>query len=451
MIRFSAALVAVAIGVLIGGIATSELVLVYIAIAVSAVALVALAIGVMLKREELFGERQGRVSARAGASPVLPGQSGGSHDQRPNGLMPPPPVRGAAAGPGAAFAGRASAASAQPGTSWAAPAAADAWSSPAAPTAAVPAMWQAPPVPAGATASGWGAPAASESAAAGDPVAQGSAISPRPRAWGTPAPSAFVPRSTDTPAAGPGDSAGSGSPNWFNPAERPVSAGATAPGAGDGWSRPDRDIAVPGDTGTPPEDAAASATSATDEDWPTRYSWLDEEPEETGEVDDDKQAAADAVIAGEPALPGGATVPANVVTPEDTGSSEDAEAPAAPVTLRLVRDPAPAADAADAADAAEATQAAEALETAESTGTAEVPGEREREQEQEPATGLPATEADGHSPEAGLVTVVHGVPRFHQEDCVLIRFMPEGDTRKMPAAEARAAGCTPCAACQPEG
>ena len=60
MIRFSAALVAVAIGVLIGGIATSRLLLVYVAIAVSAVALVALAIGVVLKREELFGQEIGR-------------------------------------------------------------------------------------------------------------------------------------------------------------------------------------------------------------------------------------------------------------------------------------------------------------------------------------------------------------------------------------------------------
>ena len=59
MIRFSAALVAVAIGVLIGGIATSKLLLVYIAIVVSAVALVALAIGVVLKREELFGRNGG--------------------------------------------------------------------------------------------------------------------------------------------------------------------------------------------------------------------------------------------------------------------------------------------------------------------------------------------------------------------------------------------------------
>ncbi len=59
MIRFSAALVAVAIGVLIGGIATSELLLVYIAIVVSAVALVALAIGVVLKRETSFSGRTG--------------------------------------------------------------------------------------------------------------------------------------------------------------------------------------------------------------------------------------------------------------------------------------------------------------------------------------------------------------------------------------------------------
>ena len=81
MIRFSAALVAVAIGVLIGGIATSKLLLVYIAIVVSAVALVALAIGVVLKREELFGEGQGLVPAGAGAAPVPSARAGESQDQ----------------------------------------------------------------------------------------------------------------------------------------------------------------------------------------------------------------------------------------------------------------------------------------------------------------------------------------------------------------------------------
>jgi hypothetical protein len=84
VIRFSAGLVVVAIGILVGGVATSKLLLVYVAIAVSAAALVALAIGVVLKREELFGE-QLRTSAdvaaadmRAGATtgePALVGQA----------------------------------------------------------------------------------------------------------------------------------------------------------------------------------------------------------------------------------------------------------------------------------------------------------------------------------------------------------------------------------------
>ena len=113
MIRFSAALVAVAIGVLIGGIATSKLLLVYIAIVVSAVALVALAIGVALKREELFGEGQGLVSAAAGAGPVLQartGESAGESQHKvPAGahVAPPPPFQGAAGGYAAAFGGTA--------------------------------------------------------------------------------------------------------------------------------------------------------------------------------------------------------------------------------------------------------------------------------------------------------------------------------------------------------
>jgi hypothetical protein len=44
VIRFSATLVVVAIGVLIGGVDTSKLTLIYIAIAISAIALLTLAI-----------------------------------------------------------------------------------------------------------------------------------------------------------------------------------------------------------------------------------------------------------------------------------------------------------------------------------------------------------------------------------------------------------------------
>ena len=53
MIRFSAFLVAVAVGVLVAGGVTSKLLLVYIAIALSAVALLFLLIGAFLDRDEL--------------------------------------------------------------------------------------------------------------------------------------------------------------------------------------------------------------------------------------------------------------------------------------------------------------------------------------------------------------------------------------------------------------
>ena len=55
MIRFSALLVAVAVGLLVAGVVTSKLMLVYVAIAVSGVALLALAVGALVKRKELFG------------------------------------------------------------------------------------------------------------------------------------------------------------------------------------------------------------------------------------------------------------------------------------------------------------------------------------------------------------------------------------------------------------
>ena len=55
MIRFSAFLVAVALGLLVAGVVTSKLMLVYVAIGVSGVALLALGVGALLKRNELLG------------------------------------------------------------------------------------------------------------------------------------------------------------------------------------------------------------------------------------------------------------------------------------------------------------------------------------------------------------------------------------------------------------
>ena len=72
MIRFSAFLVAVAVGLLVAGVVTSRLMLVYAAIGVSGVALLALAIGALIKRRELFGQPESLVPV----SPRLPAPPG---------------------------------------------------------------------------------------------------------------------------------------------------------------------------------------------------------------------------------------------------------------------------------------------------------------------------------------------------------------------------------------
>ncbi len=46
--------------------------------------------------------------------------------------------------------------------------------------------------------------------------------------------------------------------------------------------------------------------------------------------------------------------------------------------------------------------------------------------------------------------MVPGVPRYHNAQCILIRFMGENDLEKMTLGEAREVGCTPCRACLPD-
>lgn len=103
MIRFSAALVAVAVGVLVAGVVTSKLLFVYVAIGVSAAALIALAIGVVLRRAELFGEPGASPGpAVAGASaeePPLPSQNQVLPNGRGDSPDAPRPAGGSAAFP----------------------------------------------------------------------------------------------------------------------------------------------------------------------------------------------------------------------------------------------------------------------------------------------------------------------------------------------------------------
>jgi hypothetical protein len=65
--------------------------------------------------------------------------------------------------------------------------------------------------------------------------------------------------------------------------------------------------------------------------------------------------------------------------------------------------------------------------------------------------GESATSAESTASAEQTVTVVPGVPRYHRAECILIRFMGEDDLERMPLEAAKEAGCTPCRACQPDG
>ncbi|HEX2746078.1 MAG TPA: hypothetical protein VHN16_16995, partial [Streptosporangiaceae bacterium] len=70
MIRFSAFLVVVAVGLLVAGVVTSKLLLVYLAIGVSGVALLALGVGAAVKWRELFGKPQAAAAEAGVREPV---------------------------------------------------------------------------------------------------------------------------------------------------------------------------------------------------------------------------------------------------------------------------------------------------------------------------------------------------------------------------------------------
>jgi len=464
VIRFSAGLVVVAIGVLIGGVATSKLSLVYVAIAVSAVALVALAIGVALKRDELFGGGPELAPAGAGASSGMPvGHSVDAadvrdkaghvrEDQQP--IQPkkvPGPATAAFEAAAAAQASAAAATVAAPVTTppVTPPPVSPPTGGPTAdsspvrnpPPAHRPAAfgqasaregdsaadWQTrspqPPWSSGDQASPAWAPKEQVTAASPPTVPQAGTASVPPRAWGD-----------ADQAAAPTTRAGSGTvaPSWFDrlnqPAAVPVAAAPVPP------------------TGTDPAKAepqkAADPSGATDadidDDWPTRYSWLEDEetdeaaeagqPTETAEVADVAETVPAETAAAEPA----ADEAASTAEP----ASPDVESPDADAEVHL-------ATADDVVTVDPADETAEPAQTAEPDQTHAVDTAHEDEDEDEPSAP--------QSADSKLVTVIPGVPRYHDPDCILIRFMDDEDIARKSIHEAKAANCTPCAACQPEG
>jgi hypothetical protein len=85
------------------------------------------------------------------------------------------------------------------------------------------------------------------------------------------------------------------------------------------------------------------------------------------------------------------------------------------------------------------------------TPAASVPATRQPEQPEQPEQDKQAGQAGPAGPDPSTeVTVVPGVPRYHNATCILIRFMGDSDLDKMTRAAAREAGCTPCRACLPD-
>jgi hypothetical protein len=536
VIRFSAALVAVAIGVLIGGVTTSKLLLVYIAIVVSAVALVALAIGVVLKREELFGEGQGLVPAAAGIGPVQAAHVGAGQGKAQAGapVAPPPPFPEAAGGRAAAFGGTVAPAAAAPALAADPVAARPATAGPGRADGPVP-PWETPAargpwtvpapdwLPAGrdeqTVGAGDPAPSAWQDTTRQDTTPRGRAggwsssgpdaqDTKAPRSWAAPPPPAV----TDAPPAGPSAGSGAAAPSWFDRlggqagADAPAAPATAAqpapidwrpwagqadngPAAGEDQKDAAASVASGGNVSTAPESSHPSAGDE-DDDWPTRYSWLDDGndggqaepgPDGTAEAGAERESdpAAPAAVASAAESAAAATLAAPTVAAPTVAAPPVPGSPAAGSARdrsALDREAAGADEVglnghvgpdgnvspgdADEGDDPGADVIAFPRPSEQAGAGQDDPGQHDdRDDPGADATMSEASAPSAAEPEApdaaeadaALVTVVPGVPRYHRPDCVLIRFMPDGDVRKQPTAQAKESGCTPCAACQPEG
>jgi hypothetical protein len=470
VIRFSAGLVVVAIGVLIGGIATSKLLLVYVAIGLSVAALLALAIGVALKREELFGEQRQVLApgadARAGKSSIqpngavdtplarvpaatstafgeaFPGSGGTAHragqspSDRPGALgysgfgQTGLPAReglaardGSGSGGGSHYArpdapgygaGRAGQDATRP-ERYAGPFRLDRPGAPATPVA-----------PAAATRSA----AQASSAASAPPV---SPVTPPP-ATSPPSP---VPPWRERLSPPDGDPLGSAASSRAESGSRPGS-GSSAPDWPSWFDRQAR-LACDDAPSTP------SASDNRDADAATALSERDDD-----EADDT----------------GAASHVTPAVAADDAGSGASATTPEAAEDKTSAAEHGASADADPALSAAAETDDAEAGELGHPADP-ESSSDHELSSDLVSADTASTDEADpaddtagsgerrddllsaGRGSGSGQVTVVPGVPRYHKQNCILIRFMADEDMQKMTAREAAETGCTPCRACQP--
>jgi len=412
VIRFSAALVVVAIGVLIGGVATSSLLLVYLAIGVSALALAVLAVGVALKRDELFVDAARPAASGAQERTEQPAGLQGSVSGWPDASN----WQGAQSGPAQ------DSVAAGAGAPWSAFAREDRSQAPSTRLGAWPPAEQGFPI--AAAASGTSAPSKPSGLRRPEPPTRADPVLP----WAD-----ALPTRVDIVKGG---SPAEPVPSWLEdggdkhaspPADR-TPAAPQAPEPPD-----DDDTAIDGWQATGPEaDTAPEAGTAAHE--------ATAEPEATPESDSipAPEATAEPDITAEP----GATPEPEADTIAAEADGEATHAAWSPITWDT--------DAEDTSAEDADTSPEDTDVSAEDTNAGDIGASAEDSDASADVTE-PSESAEG-KPSSGVeqVTVVPGVPRYHDADCILIRFMDGEGLERTTVAEAEKAGCTPCRACQPE-
>jgi hypothetical protein len=142
---------------------------------------------------------------------------------------------------------------------------------------------------------------------------------------------------------------------------------------------------------------------------------------------------------------------ASAATQEPAAEAEDQKPAAAKASAAPPKE-----DQEPAADSSPADAATETKSPAEPATETNSPAEPADSDAPEPSQAQETSDRGGDTSRDGVpsdqdVTVVPGVPRYHRSECILIRFMGDNDLQRMPVEQARKAGCTPCRACQPDG
>lgn len=424
MFRFGAVLTValIALGLLVGGVLTSSLMLVYAAIGAAAIAGLLLLAGVLFRRDELFGSpRTGTEANEAGRQPVA--AAAGSQVAGPSAAN-----RGAGQSRGPAVA---EPAVAEPGLAGGRLAA---W--PEFPAPAVPAGHDDQPARARRV------PLAEPQ----EPAWPGRPAEPQePAGWpGQPRPAPAQagaqldrpPRTADKLPGLPERPAAS-SPAAPLSAAYPESTPAARPGPADD----DLSFAVRHRLTTHMRERQQQERATEGE--PDRTS---ASPPAAAAVRNSRQDLAQA-SAGVSAVPAGKQPGPAAGAGKPAGPAVASPAGEAPGTAAGTGEASPVSPAAAAQEASPVSPAARADGNDRGSSTDEVAG-----------GGLPAPASSAGTAAAGTkdiargqVTVVPGIARYHRSGCTLIRFLGTDDLESMTKEAAEAGGCVPCRACQPDG